>query len=261
MEGELLQAITECRGEGVRFAWKWPRVQVPEFTSRALSLLPGLVSSGLLEVMIEGAMYADSIGAIAPCIRVSGGPDLNIFNACTVRTLLPDCAGFTLSPELSGEDIADLCSRLDDTPGIGVIVQGNIPAMITADGLLDVAGKNTCQKKILYAISDATGRIFPVHPDPWGRTQILNAAELCLIDYLPALARVGVETFIIDARWRGPSYASEMISLYLEALEEKQWIKGEFPSSPAIPGLKGRVRALAQGGITAGHYLRGLSPE
>jgi putative protease len=142
---------------------------------------------------------------------------------------------------------------------VSIIVQGNIPAMITADSLLALVKGIVEPAKDSYGLSDTTGRIFPVHPDSWGRTHILNAAELCLIDYLPALSRAGVDTFIIDARWRGPSYASGMISIYREAVDNLRWMDEKRGSPDPLPPLKGRIRSMAQGGITAGHYLRGLS--
>jgi putative protease len=261
MRDDILEAIGTCRESGVRFAWKWPRVQVPEFTSTALRLLPGFERDGLSEVMIEGAMYAAAIHSVTPGIRVTGGPDLNIFNACAVRALSGECSGFILSPELSGNDIGSLCSRIDDRGSVSVLVQGNIPAMITADALLDLLKNREDPGRMSYGLSDTTGRIFPVHPDPWGRTHILNAAELCLIDYLPSLAGAGVDTVVIDARWRGPSYGSGMISVYREALEDPGWMAGKVSIPDAIPVLKGKIRSMAQGGITTGHYLRGLSSE
>jgi putative protease len=261
MEDDLRQAIQGCREKKVRFAWKWPRVQVPEFTREALSSLPRLTDAGLEEVMVEGAMYADTIHTIAPGIRVTGGADLNVFNACAFRALSPDCSGLTLSPELSGEDIGCLCNRIDEKGMVCVIVQGNIPAMITADTLLNLVERDRGPEKVSYGLSDATGRIFPVHPDSWGRTHILNAAELCLIDYLPALSRAGVDTFIIDGRWRGPSYADRMVSVYREAMDVQGWMAGKEESPDPVRSLKGQIRGMAQGGITAGHYLRGLSDD
>ena len=271
MECALTEAIASCRECNVRMAWKWPRVPPPEFITAAAALLPGLADSGLEEVMTEGAMYADPIRTIAAGIRVTGGPDLNVFNACAVKALAHDCPGVTLCPELSGDDIALLCNRLGDSGQVSVLVQGNIPAMITADTLLDLVSgrgnrgnyrsRNPDSPDILYGLADTTGRIFPVHPDSWGRTHILNAAELCLIDYLPDLARAGVDGCVIDARWRGPSYAAEIVSVYREALDNTGWMAGDPASAERIQALKTRIRALAQGGITAGHYLRGLSSD
>jgi len=261
MKDDIRDAIGACRKSGVRFIWKWPRVQVPEFTSTALHLLPAFEMDGLSEVMIEGAMYAAAVHSVTPGIRLTGGPDLNIFNACAVRTLAGECSGLTLSPELSGDDIGSLCSRIDETGSVSVIVQGSIPAMITADTLLDLLKSRGNPGRMSYGLLDTTGRIFPVHPDLWGRTHILNSAELCLLDYLPSLAEAGVDTFIIDARWRGPSYASGMISVYREALDEQGWMAGKVRIPDVIPVLKRRIRSMAQGGITTGHYLRGLSPD
>ncbi|MDD1706236.1 MAG: U32 family peptidase, partial [Methanoregulaceae archaeon] len=246
----------ECTKRKVRFAWKWPRIPVPEFTRDALSLIPGLSQAGLEEVVVEGAMYADPISMVAPGIRITGGPDLNVFNACAFRALSPYCSGLTLSIELSGEDISDLCSRIYEKGMVSVIVQGNIPAMITKDALLSLAKGIREHEKDSCGISDTTGRIFPIHSDAWGRTHILNAAELCLIDYLPALSRVGVDTFIIDARWRGSSYASGMISVYRDAVDNHRWMAGKSEDPDPVSPLKRRIKAMAQGGITAGHYLR-----
>jgi putative protease len=112
-----------------------------------------------------------------------------------------------------------------------------------------------------FGLADTTGRIFPVHPDPWGRTHILNAAELCLLDYLPRLARAGVDAVVIDARWRGPRYTAAMVSLYREAMNHPGWITGNERMPVQVAALKERVRSMAQGGITAGHFIRGLSPD
>ncbi|MFA5294861.1 MAG: U32 family peptidase [Methanoregulaceae archaeon] len=261
MGSDLPWAIAECREAKVQFAWKWPRVPVPEFTRKAYHLLPALRDTGLGEVMVEGAMYAGPVRAIAPGIRVTGGPDLNIFNARAAIAMAPHCPGVTLSPELSGDDIADLCSRLGDQGWISVIVQGNIPAMVTADALLDLVANRKGPGQFSFGLADTTGRIFPVHPDPWGRSHILNAAELCLLDYLPRLARAGVDAVVIDARWRGPGYAAAMVSLYREAMDHAGWIAGDERMPDQVVALKERVRSMAQGGITAGHFIRGLSPD
>jgi len=236
-------------------------VPVPEFSRKAYHLLPALRDAGLGEVMVEGVMYAGPIRAIAPGIQVTGGPDLNIFNAWAARAMARHCQGVTLSPELSGDDIADLCSRLGDQGWISVIVQGNIPAMVTADALLDLVANRKDPGQFSFGLADTTGRIFPVHPDPWGRSHILNAAELCLLDYLPRLARAGVDSVVIDARWRGPGYAAGMVSLYRKSMDHPGWIAGDERMPDQVAALKERVKSMAQGGITAGHFIRGLSPD
>lgn len=261
MEADLLSAIAECRDAKVRFAWKWPRVPVPEFIREAREILTALAAAGLGEVMVEGAGYAGVIQAIAPGIRVTGGPDTSILNARAVMALAPSCPGVMLSPELSGDDIADLSGCLGDQGWIGALVQGNVPAMVTADPLLDLIGDSRGAGENAFGLRDATGRVFPVHPDPWGRTHILNAAELCLLDYLPDLARAGVDAVVIDARWRGPRYTEGMVSLYHEAMDHAGWLAGGERMPENVAAWKERVKYMAQGGITAGPYIRGLSED
>ena len=245
-------------------AWKWPQVPPPGFTPRACSVLPGLYTAGLAGVMVDSPGAAAAIRRTLPGLEVTGGPGLNIFNHLAIRASRDLFSGVTLSPELSSRDSAELlrlaaCS----CPGMktGVLVQGNLEAMVTADNLLDLVPERDFRGNRRYGLLDATGRIFPVRGDCSGKSHIANASELCLIDYLPDLAARGVDFLIIDARDRGPAYAREMTTVYREALGEAAWLAGKPGALDPVPRLKERIREMARGGITAGHFVRGLAEE
>ena len=244
--------------------WKWPQVPPPGFTPLACSVLSGLHDGGLAGVMVDGPGAAAAISRTLPSLEVTGGPGLNIFNHLAIRAYRDLFSGVTLSPELSSRDSAELLRRAAGScPGTktGVLVQGNLEAMVTADNLLDLVPDGDRRGNRRFGLLDATGRIFPVHVDCSGKSHIANASELCLIDYLPDLAASGVDVLIIDARNRGPAYAREMTAVYREALDGTAWITGRPGTPDPVPGLKERIREMARGGITAGHFVRGLAEE
>ncbi len=87
-------------------------------------------------------------------------------------------------------------------------------------------------------------------------THIYNASEICLIDHLPSLMQMGIGEVIIDARGRTRTYARDMTGIYKNALALVQ--KGINDGDQRFEPLKEAVKLCALGGITAGHYLRGL---
>ena len=88
------------------------------------------------------------------------------------------------------------------------------------------------------------------------RTQILNASETCLIDHLPAIVQMGIGEIVIDARGMTPEYAGTMTKIYREALGIVASRAGT--SYRDLDRLKEDVKRIAMGGITAGHFVRGL---
>jgi putative protease len=114
----------------------------------------------------------------------------------------------------------------------------------------------SCKNTRWLGIRDETGHLFPVRTDDACRSHIFNAAETCLVDAVPDLVQSGVDTIVIDARGRPGAYAGEMVRIYRDAITlatQKPGARGQD-----FTALKDRVKAIALGGITAGHYARGV---
>ena len=253
-------------GQGYRskIFWKWPSLPSPGFIETALPLLYDLCKAGLAGVMTETPSVAAAVKKELPNIEITGGSGLNIFNYLSVQAYSPLFSGFTLSPELSGEEITELVNRAANMcPGsrIAVLVEGNLEAMVTADSLLDMIPEELREDQQRFGLLDATGRTFPIHMDNAGRSHIFNAAELCLLDHLPKLAAAGVNMILIDARYRGPEYARDMVALYRKALGAADWIRGRSRAEDVPGQLKPRIKEMARGGITTGHYSMGCIDE
>jgi len=104
-----------------------------------------------------------------------------------------------------------------------------------------------------FALRDRMGVDFPIAFDQACRMHIFNAKDLCMLDHLGDLLAAGVVGLRLDLRLKTPAYATRIVSAYRRAREE------------AINGRDGvseeewrQVSALSPGGITRGHYFRGV---
>jgi len=181
-----------------------------------------------------------------------------------VRHLSSRFGMVTLSPELSRDEIRLLihAARLQGcSSSFALIVQGRSEAMVSEDCILQpwlmCDGKaGDTDTTAFFGIMDVTGHTFPVRIDGECRSHIYNSAEMCLIDHLPSLMQIGINEVVIDARGRTGSYTRDMIRLYREAILLAK--KGDRTDDHPFDQLKDAVKRLAVGGITAGHFIRGL---
>ena len=262
---QVLDALAICRSAGAGFVWKFPRITRDTYLERVLPSVPGLFRQGVCECMVGNAGTGDSLLRAEPSLALSGSTGLNIFNHVAALTALPGSRLLTLSPELSSTDICSLirlARAAAGSPDFAVIAEGTGEAMITDDCLLrdHCRGKNPDTGKTAWrflGIRDTTGHLFPVRMDGACRTRIGNAAETCLIDHLPSLLAAGVSEAIIDTRGRTPAYTGEICRIYRTAVDTTNTGRAEGKAA-VLRSLKERVRHLALGGITAGHFIRGL---
>ena len=110
------------------------------------------------------------------------------------------------------------------------MVFGRLELMVTRDPTLPEG-----------TLVDERGARFPVIRDHQGYAHILNSADLFLLDHLGELDRMGIDSYGIDLRNRPPDLCSIVARAFARRdLRQKDKIKRRV------------------GGITAGHYLRGV---
>jgi putative protease len=267
---QIREALECCLNTHVRLVWKLPRITGEAVLQDYLPFVSAMHKTGLEECMVGNVGTARAIHAKEPGMHISGSVGLNVFNSQTVRSLSSlQFSLLTLSPELSGTEIvlfAQATNGESCTPALAVIVQGSCEAMISRDCLLEpachcrhVPGSQDNAKKPFFGIQDETGHIFPFSIDGECRTHLANAVETCLIDALPELIQSGIRSIAIDARGRTAAYAGEMVQYYREAITISCPKTRDTPRE--LERLKERIKGIALGGITAGHYRKGLKEE
>jgi putative protease len=262
METQINAAFGICQEAGVRFVCKSPKILKDTSHAAFLSVIPRLVRMGIHEYMAEnyGTVYA--LMHTDPKVCLFGAAGLNIFNHLSAQAL-SSVGLLTLSPELSRDEIRVLIASARSrglVTQFALIVQGNSEAMISEDCILQpwlqCIRKEYPGTSAFSGVMDASGHLFPVRIDGECRSHIYNAAEICLIDHLPSLIEIGVSEVVIDARDRTGAYAAEMTQVYRQAVSlAKEGIRHD---DPRIDALKDAVRRRSLGGITSGHFIRGL---
>ncbi len=245
--------------------WKWPDISSANFikgATRLLKLLP--------ENTIDGVMVGN-VGAIwdlkqgFSSVKICGSEGLNIWNHMAIEEQREDLQSFTLSPELSQEQLENVISRARESyPGVEFqfLIQGNLKTMVSEDCLPCFLNGKYLRKKmknIHLGIRDSRKRIFPVEIDQECRTHIFNSVELCLIDYLPELQSIGMDSLIVDARYKPADYVRNILSIYQEALNVTVACAPKLDDK--LESLKKRVKKISRGGITTGNFVRGIEDD
>jgi putative protease len=143
------------------------------------------------------------------------------------------------------------------------LIQGNLEAIVSKDCLWNLLPDKGIIGKLNHSchlgIKDSRNRIFPVEIDQECRTHIFNSVELCLIDYLPQLSKMGLDNLIIDARNKPVNYIQNILPIYQKA---REFTVNSVPNlGNKLDLLKKRVKKNSNGGITTGNFIRGVEND
>ena len=252
---KLAEARAICRN--AELIWKWPKITGADFLEFARRLLNEVEVDG---IMVENVGDVVAVSAARPKARIYGASGLNVWNHLTIQALAPDLQRLTLSPELSRDQLACTVAaarKLGNVPKLELMVQGNLEVMVTEDCVPSLARKKP-EPGDFWGLQDFK-RTFPIRVDDEGRTHIFNSAETCLLDLMPELFQIGLDGIAVDARGRTRRYAREMTEIYLRAIDLTN--AGSPTLDRDLQALKEDARARSLGGITTGHFLRGLKEE
>ncbi|MDQ1261404.1 MAG: family peptidase [Euryarchaeota archaeon] len=241
----------------VPLIWKWPKITHADFFKFAGPLLAKANIDG---VMVENVGAMQAAMESRPDVRLLGASGLNVCNHLTVQALAPPLELLTLSPELSARQLADTLAAVrlpSDGAKMELMVQGSQEVMVAED-CMPLPGKTEYDAKEFWGLQDMR-RIFPLRLDDDRRTHIFNSAETCLLDQMPEIFAIGLDGVALDARGRTQEYARNVTEIYRKAIDLTE--KGGETLRQDLESLKESIRPLALGGITHGHFQKGLKDE
>jgi len=185
------EAFELCEAEGKEFVKMLPRLSLEEKGSDHRRVMVNTVDQYELD---KG--------------RVTyGSYHMNVFNSYT----LPKMHQSTLSPELNQEELLNVLSRTEGR--CEVMTFGRLELMLSRDPTLPEG-----------TLVDDRGVRYPVHRDPQGFVHILHSTDLLLLEKVPELRAMGVDSLGIDVRRRHPDLAAfvgkSFKDLDLASLEE-----------------------------------------
>ncbi len=89
-----------------------------------------------------------------------------------------------------------------------------------------------CRRSYYLVEEKHPGEYMPVFTDERG-TYIMNARDLCLLDYLPGLVETGVNSFKIEGRMKSAHYVATVTKVYRRALDACLLDPAGFRPDPA----------------------------
>ncbi|HUI39997.1 MAG TPA: DUF3656 domain-containing protein [Methanothrix sp.] len=255
-EERTLELIQEAKAAccSADLVWKWPKITRQSFLDLARPLLDRAEADG---VMVENVGAAEAALAAKQGARLFGASGLNVWNHLAVGQLVPPFELLTLSPELSAEQLASTVARsrlLSSCAAVTfeLVVQGSLEVMVSED-CLPLPGKAE-----FWGLQDFR-RVFPLRLDDDSRTHVYNSAETCLVDFMPRIFEIGLDGIAVDARGRTGKYAREMTEIYARAIDLTK--KRSESLRDDLAALKEEARRRSIGGITIGHFVKGLKGE
>lgn len=200
--------------------------------SEDLELLPPILEY-LQQIEVHGIIIADP--ALIDLAR-RHAPHVPLHLSTQVSTTNHLAAQFwgrqgihriNLARELSLQDIADIRSQTELQ--IEVFVHGSMCVSYSGRCLLSgvltqrSANRGHCAQpcRWTYGLVEERrpGEIFPILQDSRG-SYILNSKDLCLLEHLPCLIKLGVDAFKIEGRMKGVLYVAGVVRAYRRAIDQ-----------------------------------------
>jgi putative protease len=259
----ILKAQDLCINEEANLIWKWPSIISPRYFKTINSIINPLINDGINKIMVGSYGIGWSLFNLNPHIKLYSSSGVNVWNNHTIRELSNIFHSITISNELSKNEIALIISKTRYNgikTSFEFIVQGNMESIISEDCLSSILPEKEYNNKTEFlGIKDMKNRVFPIIIDDECRTHILNSVELCLIDYLPNLYKMGLQYLIIDARGKTGNYTHDMIKFYRQGLKYMEETNGK--TEYKLNKLKYKIQKRSHGGITTGNFIRGLNED
>lgn len=133
-----------------------------------------------------------------------------------------------LARELSFDEIKGVCENKPKGMEVEIFIHGAMCISYSGRCLLSNyltgrdANRGDCAQPCRwnYSLMEKTreGEYFPIEETKDG-TFIFNSKDLCLIEKLPELIKIGVDSFKIEGRMKSPYYVSTVVNSYRQAID------------------------------------------
>jgi len=228
-EAELLEAAALCKARGVSMHVTlntMPR-------NDEVSSLPGFLE--LLEASSVSAVIVADVGVLALVKRYAPSLKIHISTQASIVNYEAATAWYDLGAsrvilarELSLSEIAGIREKAPKELELEVFAHGAMCVSYSGRCLLSNymtgrdANRGACAQPCRYEYTlmeeKRPGEHFPVYEDAQG-TYIMNSRDLCMIDHIPDLLSVGVDSLKIEGRAKSAYYAAIVTGAYRHGID------------------------------------------
>ncbi|WP_414468274.1 U32 family peptidase [Methanobacterium sp. ACI-7] len=254
------EALSICKTNKTDLILKLPQINSDNFLNDINPFLVSLFKIGINKIMVGNIGAAKFILNLNSDINLFASSALNIWNHISINPLLDYFKSFTISPELSGKEVKYLASSIkqkNNETELELVVQGNMESLISKD-CLPCLYEPVKDQDLFLGIRDIKNHVFPLKLDRECRTYVLNSVELSLIDYVPKITNMEINSIILDLQGRTEEYAAHICSIYNKVVDLDFNSKNQKNN---LKKLKNDSKSIALGGITTGNFIRGITEE
>jgi len=226
---ELTRAVALCNNAGVAVHVTCNTMPRNDEVDRLPQWLAFLNEAGVTAAIVADVGVLALVKKHAPNLRIHISTQASIVNyqsAAVWHDLGADRV--ILARELSLDDIATIRAKTPATLQLESFVHGSMCVSYSGRCLLSSfmtgrdANRGVCTQpcRYQYALVEEKrpGQYFPIYEDETG-TYILNARDLCMIDHLPDLLAVGLDSLKIEGRAKSAYYTAIVTGAYRHAID------------------------------------------
>ena len=167
-----------------------------------------------------------------PDVFISVSTQTSTTNSSTIELLHNMGAGrAVLARELSFAEITEICENKPRGMEIEVFAHGAMCISYSGRCLLSnyLTGRDSnrgqcaqpCRWQYSLVESTRPGEYFPIEEDERG-TFIFNSKDLCLVEHIPDLMKIGVDSIKIEGRMKSIFYVATTTAVYKEAIRRAE---------------------------------------
>ncbi|MDR0930130.1 MAG: U32 family peptidase [Clostridiales bacterium] len=251
-DDELLRAIDYCQSNGVKPYIAMNTLMTDRELTDFFTQVQNVHNAAAAAIIVQDIGAMQFLHKYAPQVVVHASTQAGAKTIDDIKTLHAlGCKRIVLARELSAKSIAEITNFAH---GLGVeieiFIHGAMCASVSGECLMSSfigdrsANRGMCAQpcRMLYKCRDDA-----VEQDK--ASCLLNMKDLSLIDYIPQLINMGVDSLKIEGRMKGEHYIHTVVSQYRAALDGKIYDKHKLYS------------AFDRGGYSADYFLDSIKND
>ena len=248
---QVVESIKRGRAQGLKVIPYLPRITHPHMMGDIIKLLKDISQVKPEGILVGNVGSIQLVQEIIPEAVIYGDYSLNVVNWASAKFFLRDrLVSLCLSPELNFTQLENFPLEIMEVSEclvhgyLSLIVSRYCPVSAINDGC---KGLNFCKSNQL-GFKDRKGYIFPIEMDSNCMTYLYNAKVLSVIDSLNRIKKLGIGAVRLEMEREDHNLVGRVIKLYEDVL-----INNATDTDLLEP-----IKKLYPGGVTKGHYFRGV---
>jgi len=226
---ELQRAVELCHRHGVRVHVTCNTMPRNDEIARLPGWLETVAAAGVDAVICADLGVFGMVGKYAPGVKRHISTQAGVTNYEVARAWHDLGADrVILARELSLDEVAELRAKTPRTLEIEAFVHGAMCVSYSGRCLLSnyMTGRDAqrgacaqpCRYKYALVEEKRPGEYFPIAEEN-GETFIMNSRDMCMIDHIPELLEIGVDSLKIEGRAKSAYYAAVVTGAYRHAVD------------------------------------------